>query len=405
MMKSLLKQVSVVVFCTVISVSPVWAGSSDDFSGILSNISTAKDLHGTFSNADSAVDATKFFKGKKDSKKFLALSAWLGVDLVSDKQAYKDVHKQIKKLNSKDYVKSFDVDGKALGKGATGYIDKVKNEFADGVRGNLSTLTELDVKQLGKDMSQDIKTKAKDIATGKELKRLINEEVIDAMSAEAERTSKVGEGIPTVDIANIATGMFNLDSVFGTYHADEGVRDEDTRSCSAMGISAVTPDGPYAALMKQAASAIPGVDTDSPGFQCCLKWSAAQESKLLQSASGSGGISKSGSSLIQSMKKCCSLSPELCFGVHAEKTECVNNKLSSGSSLGDGLKACSVECGKDGYGELKHMDGEKYDPKDVDELVKKCEKQKTNWAPSPTVLTADELAPVVPNYVKSKLSN
>jgi len=406
-MKSLLKQASLLMLCTAVSISPVWAGNSSggNWDSVLSSISTDANVSGTFSNANSAVDATKFFKGRKKDKKFQLFSEWLGVDLVKDSDAFKDVHKEINKVMGRNYVNSFD--GKNFTSGATGYIDKVKGEFTDGVRGNLSTITDLDTKQLGKDMAEDIQTKAKDIATGRELKRLINEEVIDAMSAQADRTSKVGEGIPTIDIANIATGMFSLDSVFGTFHADEGVRDEDTRSCSAMGISPVTGDGPYADLMKMAASALPGLDSESPGFICCLKWSAAQEAKMIQSAvSGmSGSFAGTGESLIQSMRKCCSLSPELCESVGAEKAECTKASLNEGASLSDSLKKCAVECGKTGYGDLKHGEDGKYNPDEIDKLVLQCEKDKKKWAPSPTVLSADELAPVVPSYVENKVSS
>ena len=49
-------------------------------------------------------------------------------------------------------------------------------------------------------------------------------------------------------------------------------------------------------------------------------------------------------------------------------------------------------------------DNGKYDPKQVEDLMKECYNNKeTTWQPSSTVLTASELAPVVPDDVKNML--
>ena len=204
-----------------------------------------------------------------------------------------------------------------------------------------------------------------------------------------------------MDIANVTVGMFNLDSVFGAYHANEGVRDEDTRSCGIMGISPVTDIGLYASMISEFVGKFPLIDRESPGFQCCVKWAAANESQMLQAASGNyASAAQSIGSTMQRLEQCCALSPELCLGKHTAKAECVNNQLQNGGDLVSGLQACAVECDKSGYGELNYRGDGTYDPSQVAQLVKSCEQKRLEWSPSPTVLTSDELAPVVPVYFK-----
>ena len=364
-MKSLLKQVSLVMLCMAVSVGP------------MTRLAQATD----FTNAKEAVDATKFFKGSKN------ISVWMGVWAEKDKVAYKKIKKEIDKKTSSIKNQTSQVREQAT---------QYKNELTNNFRGNASMFSGNTITAIKSQIGEDIKTKAKDIATGKELTRLLNEEVIDAMNQQAKKTSKTGPGVPTEDFANITTGMFNLDSVYQSYHANEGVRDEDTRACAAMGVSG----------MKKGSSS---------GLECCKKWAVLQNSKSPNTKEynekkesidrNNVGVSTTldsveGKSVDKLIEMCCSLSPDMCKTKAQEKAECLDGQMKNGASKGDAWKTCDIECNKK-YGELVYNEDQKYDEDRIDELVKEMnECYKDEWSPSTTVLTASELAPVVPSTLE-----
>ena len=117
------------------------------------------------------------------------------------------------------------------------------------------------------------------------------------------------------------------------------------------------------------------------------------------------------SGIEEDLKYCCSLAPEMCKTKAEKAADCLNKEMGSGSSVDSSWKTCEVECGEKNYGDLVHIVGGKYDPSTgvatdydeskVDEMMKECYEGKTfDWAPSPTVLTASEMAPVVPSVAK-----
>ena len=387
MMKTGLKQVSVLALGLMMA-SVAWSAD-------LSNISAAVDVAGSFG-----------FSGSDDWKEMMKavekindVSKWGKARLVEDSDAYRDVRRSARNLKSSV-------------KGANEYIDKMKGEFDAGFRGNASVFSSDAVDAVKARVGDQIKRKAKDVATGKELQRLINEEVMQAIQQQADQVPKEGEGVPTIDVANMITALFNLDSVFGTFHENEKIRDRDTKMCSIMGISAAT-DSFYgnvsSAVMSQVKTAMgplgKGLDGSSPGFQCCLKWAAQHESQMVGSMTSMdlSGMGTNAANIGKKIAECCKLSPELCLSVGAQKAECVSGAVAGGSSLEDGLKTCQVECGKKGYGAMLHNPDSEYNEKNIDKLVKDCEKEKMKWEPSPTVLSASELAPVLPSTVADKV--
>ena len=361
MIKTVLRQTSLLVLSSIAFIAPV----------------RAADWTSVFESADSAVEATKFFKDNQSRKDIFELDEDLGWGLSADKtkKAYKNVSKEIKKIqkNFSDTAKS--------------EIAKVKNEatdslntFKQGALGNASTFSGDALNATKKQLSEDIQQKAKDIASGKELTRLLNERVSNEMKEMGERTDKNGTGFETLDPANV--GMFNLDSVFGADMANGGVRKQDTKSCSSMGL----------------ADAQRG---DNLGMACCLKWAMGNGEEPADS--GSGTVAKFAGALAI----CCAVAPDYCLSwldIAQEKAACLNGNVAAGGTMEEAWKTCEIECGKTGYGELVHNTDGKYDPKQVEDLMKSCyNKEEDKWQPSPTVLTASELAPVVPEEVKGML--
>jgi len=367
-MKSLLKQVSLVMLCVAVAAGPMVRPA----------------LATDFTNAKEAVDATKFFKGSKH------ISVWMGVWADKDKKAYKKIKKEIDK-------KQNEVAGKV-----TEYknaANQYKNELTDSFQGNATMFNGNTINSIKSQIGDDIKRKAKDIATGKEIERLLNEEVVDAMDQQADKTPPNGGGVPTKDYANIVTGMFNLDSVYQSYHANEGVRDEDSRACAIMGVSGMEK----------------GV---SSGKMCCEKWAQLQNSKSPSTKDYNDGKdsvdrntigystpldSVEGKSVSELVKMCCSLSPDMCKTKAQEKAECLNGQMKNGSSMADGWKACEIECSKE-YSELVYNENEEYNPDQIDTLKKIDDMMNAcylgGWEPSTTVLTSSELSPVVPDVAK-----
>ena len=256
------------------------------------------------------------------------------------------------------------------------------DNYTEGFKGNLSILDGDSLKAVEDDIGQDIKQKVKDFATGKELTRLVDAEVAANLNDQLDKTSSQGTGTPTIDWGNLTAGIYNLESVYGAYHQNEGVRDMDTRACAAMGVGGL------------------GKGT-ATGEYCCDLWV-----NTLFGAEGSNVKSGSnvGSSRAEAKQYCCNLSKGMCQSVSAQKSECLKNNLKNGGSAESSWKACEVECGKKNYGELVHNKDGKYDEGQIDDLMKECYEKESKWSPSPTVLTASEMAPVVPSVLKGSVN-
>ena len=250
------------------------------------------------------------------------------------------------------------------------------DNYTKGFKGNLSILDSESLKAVEDDIGQDVKQKVKDFATGKELTRLVNEEVVTDLNDQLDKTSSEGTGVPTIDWGNLTAGIYNLESVYGSYHQNEGVRDMDTRACAAMGVGGLGKG-------------------QATGDYCCDLWV-----NTLFGSEGSNTRNSAGNSRKAAKQYCCKLSKGMCESVSAKKSECLKNNLKSGSSAENAWKACEIECGKKNYGELVYNKDEKYSESQIDDLMKECYEEESKWSPSPTVLTASEMAPVVPTVLK-----
>ena len=359
MKNRLFKQVSLLVFCISFSSLPALAA----------------EWGSVFENANKAVEATKFFKDNQSKKDIWRLDEHLGWGLGADKtsKAFDNVEKKISSLQ--DSAKKSAQDAQKSAK------DAMKT-FEQGFKGNASMFGGDALNAVKQGITQDIQTKAKDIATGKEAGRLLNERVSREMKEMSRMTSGGGGGFSTLDPANVTVGMFNLDSVFGVNMANGGVRQNDTKSCSAMGLSDAQRG-------------------DSLGMACCLKWAMGSGEE------GADSGSPSTAKFAGALAICCAMAPDYCaswLDVAQEKAACVNGSLGAGVTMEESWKTCEIECGKKGYGELVHNEKGEYDPQQVEDFLKECYSTvEDKWQPSPTVLSASELAPVVPEDVKNML--
>ncbi len=355
-MNTLLKQCSLMVFSFALL---SWNVQAADWSPV-------------FENANSAVDSTKFIKDNQSKKDIWRLNEHLGWGLYGKKtsDAYKDVKKQVSKLSDK---------AKESVQGIKKEAEDAMSSFEQGFKGNASVFSGEALEATRKGITKDIQQKAKEMATGKDIGRFLNERVTSEMKQMGGSTNGGGSGFPTLDPANVATGMYNLDSVFGENLANGGVRTQDTKSCSSMGL----------------ADAQRG---DSLGMACCLKWVMGSGEE------GSDSGSDSIATFVGALAICCAMAPDYCLSwldIAQEKAACVNGSLSTGMTMEESWKTCAVECGKKGYGELVHNEKGEYDPTQVEDFLKECyNMSEDKWQPSPTVLTASEMAPVVPEEVK-----
>ena len=60
------------------------------------------------------------------------------------------------------------------------------------------------------------------------------------------------------------------------------------------------------------------------------------------------------------------------------------------------MSACDMVCDAKFYGQMKHNEGEEYSDEEIDNLMRKCTMEDVDWAPSTTVPSAEEFAPVIP---------
>jgi len=228
------------------------------------------------------------------------------------------------------------------------------------------------------------------------------DEVGDAVKK--QRVQGEGTGTPTRDIANILTGVINVEAVFGTFHANEVVRDMDTRACGEIGVKHLAkggaPTGLYCCEMLWETE---GKDLmSSPGIKKTMGgalggWDDHKRSKL--------------KSRRQFMDYCCRLADDknkkeekiFCQTVAMEKAGCVKGKLKHGADLEEAMSACEVSCDPKYYGTLKHNEDGKYKDEEVDKLMRQCTEADVEWAPSTTVPGPEEFMPVVPESVRNSL--
>ena len=317
-----------------------------------------------------------------------------------------------------------------------GFKKATHNKAYNQIKNKINGLKNVSIKDAKKKLSQDVKEFEDDITDGLEglgdtfsadawesamdaakddikfgVKELgITREAADELINVSRSVSSVGSGVPTIDVGNIAVGMYNVDAVIETYHYDEDIRDFDTRVCAEMGVSGLSGGNV------------------STGEFCCLLWEESGDSVGWGSLKGALASELGGGSAIagaaggaigawdgqrlaekrarQGYDYCCSLSDDkgehhvLCQAKSSEKAECLNGELKGGSSAENAWKKCDIECDGKSFGDLSYNEDGKYDAKEVDKLMKECYKEENKWSPSSTVPTSSELAPVIPEVAK-----
>ena len=329
-------------------------------------------------------------------------STFDGFSYSKHESAYNKITSKINGLKGKkmgDFKSSFSKDWNDL-------QDDMK-EGAEGMADTFSTEAWSDALKAAREDSTSLISR-KEASIGREAA----EELINRASSE---TRVRDDGIPTLDVGNIVVGMYNVDAVIGTFHYNEDIRDHDTRACAEMGVSGLSGGNV------------------STGEFCCLLWEESGDSTgfgALKGAlagglgGGTGGAAAGaiggaigawdGNRLAEKRGQagydyCCRLSDDpnedeeyvLCQAKSAEKAECLNGKLSGGSSAEEAWKACDIECGDKDYGSLSYDDDGQYDAKAVGKLMKECYEEENKWSPSTTVPTSSELAPVIPDVVRN----
>ena len=224
-----------------------------------------------------------------------------------------------------------------------------------------------------------------------------------------------GTGVLSFDAANATLGIFNVEGVFEVFHANEPVRDLDTRLCAMMGVSELASG------------------SGSTGKHCCEKlWET--EGDTLHEYDGVGKKMRGFFAGRNENKKdklkhrydtpedarngfidyCCRMSDEkfkdndqiFCKTVAQEKAGCVNGELKKNNqNMEEALSACKLECDIKKYGNLKHNEDGKYDEKEVNDMVKACTMDNVEWAPSTTVPGAKAFLPAIPTDISKFLTS
>ena len=315
-------------------------------------------------------------------------------------KAYSQIQNKISGLQNvsiKDAKKTFSQD-----------VKEFEDDITDGLEGLGDTFS-ADAWSSALDAARDdIKFGVKELGITSEAK----EELIN--QARANR-GNIGQGkmdVPTLDVGNIAIGIYNVDSVIETYHYDEDIRDFDTRVCAEMGVSGLSggnvSTGEFCCLLWEESG-------DSIGWGS-LKGALASElggGSAIAGAAGGAIGAWDGQRLAEKRRRsgydyCCRLSDDpnekeeyvLCKAESAQKAECLNGELKGGSSAEDAWKKCDIECEGKSFGDLSYNEDGKYDSEKVDKLMKECYKEENKWSPSTTVPTSSELAPVIPEVAK-----
>lgn len=374
-MNNILKIAMVSAFCLMCVSGPAMAALIKDGSSVRSA-------------TQQVVDKTQFLGNRKQSKRqaikgLIALHG-KGIDPISQHVAMKKVSKQVKKLGN-----SYSSLAKKYQNEAASYTQKYQDaakdyrdeageireegkealtETRDQIKNEFNRYNKKNMKEVADDMEDDIRKKAKEIATGKEAIRWIDQDVLDAVDEEGDKKSPVGAGVPTVDVANIIAGLYNLDSSFGIYDENKRIRDKDTQICAMMG----------------------GRGSEDA---CCELW-AKHEAGENQNFKFERSLGKK--------SRCCKLFKQGCEETEADqKLGCMANQ--SNKSVADACRACEVENDSPHYIALANRNIDDLSETDKEKLVKDSMKKEVTWSPAASVLTASEMAPVVPTEIEAKL--
>lgn len=374
-MNNILKIAMVSAFCLMCVSGPTMAALIKDGSSIRSA-------------TQQVVDKTQFLGNRKQSKRqaikgLIALHG-KGIDPISQHVAMKDVSKQVKKLGN-----SYSSLAKKYQNEAASYTQKYQDaakdyrdeageireegkealtETRDQIKNEFNRYNKKNMKEVADDLEDDIRKKAKEIATGKEAIRWIDQDVLDAVDEEGDKKSPVGAGVPTVDVANVIAGLYNLDSSFGIYDENKRIRDKDTQICAMMG----------------------GRGSEDA---CCELWAKyeAGENRNFKFERSLGKKSR-----------CCKLFKQGCEETEADqKLGCMAQQ--SNKSVADACRACEVENDSPHYIALANRNIDDLSETDKEKLVKDSMKKEVTWSPAASVLTASEMAPVVPTEIEAKL--
>ena len=259
----------------------------------------------------------------------------------------------------------------------------------EGVSDNIKKRFEIDTDQVNQQVAQTVQQKIRSMATGQVVLDAINPEANITLNLESLITppSTGLIPVPTIDVINLVVGVYDVEQVFKNSQENDEVRDHNTRACSVYGISDLS-------------------SAKSTGEYCCEKWSKFGANGLAMTTMAGGSLTVVLDFLQKQIQKemCCKLSPGMCESKPEEKAACVNGSLANGTGLDASMKVCEVECGSKDYGSLSYNEDGKYDENQITELVKDCYKEADKWSPSPTVLTASEMAPIVPPSIKDLIS-
>ena len=266
-------------------------------------------------------------------------------------------------------------------KDATGQVEDIPE--------NIKKKFEINTDQVSQQVTQTVQQKIKDMATGQVLLDMVNPEANITLNLESLITPPTTGiiPVPTIDTINLIVGVYDVEQVFKNSQENDEVRDHNTRACSVYGISDLS-------------------SAKSTGEYCCEKWSKFGANGLAMTTVAGGSLTVVLDFLQKQIQKemCCKLSPGMCESKPEEKAACVNGNLANGTGLDASMKVCEVECGSKDYGSLSYNEDGKYDENQIAELVKECYKEADKWSPSPTVLTASEMAPIVPPSIKDLIS-
>lgn len=373
-MNNILKIAMVSAFCLMFASGHAMAALIKDGSSISS--ATKQVVYGTQFFGDS--------QKKRTARKWLRRVGYFGqVPLASQGEALRKVEKEVDKMGN-----SYSSLAKKYQNEAASYTQKYQDaakdyrdeagevreegkealtEVRDQIKNEFNRYNKKNMKGLADDVEDDIRKKAKDIATGKEAIRWIDQDVLDAIDHEGDRRSPIGAGVPTVDLANITAGLYNLDSTFGVYDENKRIRDRETQICAMMGARGSEDD-------------------------CCELWAktdAGERSFKYEKSLGK-------------KSRCCKLFNQGCEEPEVDKgLGCMANQ--SNKTVAEACRACEVESDSPHYIALANRNIDDLSETDKEKLVKDSVRKAVTWSPAASVLTASEMAPVVPTEIEAKL--
>lgn len=205
-------------------------------------------------------------------------------------------------------------------------------------------------------------------------------------------------GEPRFDPANMAAGIFNLDADVDVEHDNEYSVQDLTRMCAIMGVD--------------------GESGSSAGLKCAQHWYDTYDVIYKRPVRFWAGEAQT---LEKIGKYACNLTKKetvedgdtpdslnvyaFCTTLAQEKAECMNGQVNNGSTTAAALQTCEVECYNSSmqYADLFHYSTEDEEngsiskeerEEAINEAMQEC--YTDSWTPSPSCLTAPELAPIMP---------